>query len=59
MSPYSTVHGGQHDAKYVTFEWLLHAAFVADKIRGDTPEPGRRAVHEPAPAVISQSRKYF
>ena len=36
MSPSSTVtvHGGQHDTKYVTFELLLvlHAAFVADEI---------------------------
>ena len=24
MSPSSTVHGGQHDVKYVTFELLLH-----------------------------------
>ena len=35
MSPASTIHGGQHDAKYavVTFELLLlHAAFVADEI---------------------------
>ena len=33
MSPSST-DGGQHDTKYVTFELLLHAAFVADKIWG-------------------------
>ena len=34
MSPSSTVHGGQHDTKCVTFEMLLilHAAFVADEI---------------------------
>ena len=32
MSPSSTVHGGQHDTKYVTFELLMHAAFVADEI---------------------------
>ena len=32
MSPPSTVHGGQHDIKYVTYELLLHAAFVADAI---------------------------
>ena len=30
MSPSFTVHGGQHDARYVTFELLMHAAFVAD-----------------------------
>ena len=34
MSPSSTVHGGQHDTKYVTFELLLHAAFVADEMWG-------------------------
>ena len=39
MSPSSTVHGGQHDAKYVTFEVLLHAAFVADEIWGFMLEP--------------------
>ena len=31
MSFSSTVHGGQHDTKYVKFELLLHAAFVADE----------------------------
>ena len=35
MLPSSTVHGGQHDTKYVTFGLLLHAAFVADKLLGD------------------------
>ena len=38
MSPSPTVHGGQHDTKYVTFELLLHAAFVADEIWGFTLE---------------------
>ena len=33
-SPSSTVHGGQYDTKYVTFELLLHAVFVADEILG-------------------------
>ena len=42
MSPSSTVHGGQHDTKYVTFELLMHAAFVANEIWGFTPEPARR-----------------
>ena len=42
MSPSSTVHGGRHDTKYVTFELLLHAAFVADEIWGFTLEPARR-----------------
>ena len=32
VSPSSTVHGGQHDTKYVTFELLTHAVFVADGI---------------------------
>ena len=32
MSPSSTVHGGQQDTKYVTFEYLLHAAFAAAEI---------------------------
>ena len=32
MPPSSTVHGGQHDIKYVTFELLLHATFGADEI---------------------------
>ena len=36
-----TVYGGQHDTKYVTFELLLHAAFVADEIWGFTVEPAR------------------
>ena len=34
MSPSFAVHGGQHDTKYVTFELLMHAAFVADEIWG-------------------------
>ena len=41
MSPSSTVHDGQHDTKYVTFELLMHAAFVADEIWGVMPEPAR------------------
>ena len=41
MPPSSTVHGGQHDTKYVTFELLMHAAFVADEIWGFMPEPAR------------------
>ena len=39
MSPSSTVHGGQHDTKYVTFQFLMHAAFVADEIGGFMLEP--------------------
>ena len=34
MSPSSTVHGGQHNTKYVAIELLLHVAFVADEIWG-------------------------
>ena len=34
MSPSSTLHDGQYDTKYVTFEWLLRAAFM-DKNWGD------------------------
>ena len=41
MSPSSTVHGGQHDTKYVTFELLMHAAFVADGIWAFMLEPAR------------------
>ena len=39
MSTSSIVYGGQDDTKYVTFEQLLHAAFMADKIWGDKLEP--------------------
>ena len=39
MPPSSTVHGGQHDTEYVTFELLLHAAFVADETWHDMLEP--------------------
>ena len=41
MSPSSTVHGGQHDTKYVKFELLMHAAFVADENWGFMREPAR------------------
>ena len=39
MSPFPTVYGGQHDTRYVTFELLMHAAFVADEIWGFMLEP--------------------
>ena len=39
MPPSSTVHGGQYDTKYVTFEQLTRAAFVADTIWGVWLEP--------------------
>ena len=41
MSPSSTVHDGQNDTKYVTFELLMHAAFMADEIWGLMREPAR------------------
>ena len=45
MSPSPIVHGGQHDdTKYVTFELLLHAAFVADELWGFMLEPARRYI---------------
>ena len=44
MPPSSTVHGGQHDTKYVTFELPLHAVFVADGICGFMLDPAR-SVH--------------
>ena len=44
MSPSSTVHGGQHDTKYVAFESLMHAAFVADEIWRFMPEPARISI---------------
>ena len=39
MSSSSTVHGGQRVTKYVTFELLLHAVFVADDFWGFMREP--------------------
>ena len=47
MSPPSTVHGGQHDIKYVTYELLLHAAFVADTVWDDKLEPARISFRKP------------
>ena len=45
MSPSSTVYyGGQHDTQYVTFELLLHAAFVADEIWVFMLEPARNGL---------------
>ena len=41
ISASSTDDGGQHDTKYVTFELLMHAAFVADEIWGFMLEPAR------------------
>ena len=42
LSPSSTVYGGQHDTKYVPFELIWQAAFVADEIWGFMREPARR-----------------
>ena len=39
MSASSTVHGGQRDTKHITFELLMHAAFVADEIWDFMLEP--------------------
>ena len=39
MLPSCTVHGGQYDANYVTFEWTLQAAYVADTIWGVLLDP--------------------
>ena len=52
MSPPSTVHGGQHDTKYVTFELLLHAAFVAGKNWGVILEPARTWISATASSEI-------
>ena len=41
-SPSCTIHGDQDDTKHVTFELLLHAAFVADELWSDMLEPARR-----------------
>ena len=34
MSPSPTVLGDEYDGKYVAFEYLLHAALVADRYLG-------------------------
>ena len=43
MSPFSAVHGGQYDAKYVKWECtgILHAAIVANTVRGVLLERAR------------------
>ena len=46
MPPSSTVHGGQHDTKYVAFQLLMHAAFVADEIWGFMLEPARTQIRK-------------
>ena len=45
MSPSSTVHG-QQDTKYVTFELLMHAAFVADEFWGFMLGQARTPMHD-------------
>ena len=42
MSPFSTVHGGQHDTKHVTFELLLVATLVADDSLGSMLQAARK-----------------
>ena len=37
----TVVHGGQHDTKYVTFDLIMNAAFVADEVRGFMLDPAR------------------
>ena len=44
VPPFSTVHGGQYDTKYVRFEQLFHAAFVANTFWGDNLEPARKVL---------------
>ena len=41
MSSSPTVHGDRHDTKYVTFELLMRASFVADEIWVFMLEPAR------------------
>ena len=57
MSPSSAVHGGQHDTKYVTFELLLRAAFVADEIWGFMREPAR--IQKKTEKIFSVERRGF
>ena len=42
MLPFSSVHGDQYDTKYVVFELLLHAAFVADENWSFMLEPAHK-----------------
>ena len=39
LSPYSAVHYGQCDTKYVTLELIWNAAFTTDAIRGISFQP--------------------
>ena len=75
MSHASTICGGQHDTKYVTFEWLLHAVLVVDRIWGFVVEPARsqhgnareflygnrppRANFPPEPVTIGEFTGFF
>ena len=53
MSASSTFDGGQHDTKYVTFDLLVRAAFVADEIWGFMLEPARLYVFFVIPCSIT------
>ena len=57
MSPSSTVHGGQHDTKYVTFELLMHAAFAADEIWGFMLGPDHMSYQKNIKNVSKKRRK--
>ena len=56
MSPSSTVHGGQHDTKYVTFELLMHAVFVADETWAFVLEPSLIVRVSAAPGVLRKTQ---
>ena len=59
MSPPSTVHGGQHDTKYVAFELLIHAAFVAHEFWGVMPEPARIYLVTRGSVLIRTGTRYL
>ena len=59
ISASSTDDGGQHDTKYVTFELLMHAAFVADEIWGFMIEPARIYVFFVIPCSITYTPWYL
>ena len=56
MPPSSVVHGGQYDTQYVTFEYILQAALVADKSLGRLPcaflYAGRTSPGRPSPGKV-------
>ena len=59
MSASSTDDGGQHDTKYVTFELLMHVAFVADEIWGFMLEPACIYVFFVIPCSITYTPWYL